>query len=310
MKNLPSFSQWNRATACPASETLPHVRIQNAHASEGTALHAFMQIYLESGWDRDAALRFMQANHAAYYDAALALPVDMLTWPARAAAEVACRVNLLTGAAEVGVELGGHRAYPQARPAWEVWGTLDVVGDIAGRTVIVRDYKFGFDPQDQPGESWQMRLAAMAVFGDRVNFPHVESVETQIVTVRDGLFHVDPHVFTRAACDAYRQEALAIAAALYAGDTGTPTTGDHCTYCPAFKACPAQVGLLMQLVSGEEVADGLALAEQVRAIDRARKVLDKTHKEMKALALREPIDLGDGWCYGPTASGIRIHRPK
>jgi hypothetical protein len=45
-------------------------------------------------------------------------------------------------------------------------------------------------------------------------------------------------------------------------------------------------------------------------VDRARKVLDKAHKEMKALALREPIDLGDGWCYGPTASGIRIHRPK
>src|SRR5690606_25788071 len=94
---------------------------------------------------------------------------------------------------------------------------------------------------------------------------------------------------------------------LHAGRTPSVTTGRHCRYCPAFHACPAQVALVRQAAAApEELERKLAelitpenAAKAYHRIAEVQMVLDRVMKQIKALAEKAPIPLGNGRMLGP-----------
>src|SRR5690606_10357086 len=80
-----------------------------------------------------------------------------------------------------------------------------------------------------------------------------------------------------------------------------------CRYCPAFHACPAQVSLVRQAAAApEDLERKLAelitpetAAKAYHRIAQVQMVLDRVMKQIKALAEKEPIPLGNGRMLGP-----------
>src|SRR5690606_5081630 len=93
---------------------------------------------------------------------------------------------------------------------------------------------------------------------------------------------------------------------LRAGRTPSVTTGRHCRYCPAFYACPAQVALVRQAAAAPEDLER-KLAELIthenaalayHRIVEVQMVLDRVMRQIKALAEKAPIPLGNNRMLG------------
>lgn len=293
---------------CPASWALPHV--EEAEASEpakrGTAIHAFLADVSQHG--RDAALDRVPDE---YREACELIDTDRL--PTHLAAEVSFRLNLEKGAArELGRDIG--RQYAADRSDWTpacIDGTADLVGiDEEADAVVVYDYKSGWSPQDAAADHWQIGALALAAARayDRSNarIGIIRLWETGHVTYDVATLDAfDLNRIEVDLCAALDRRADAILL-IEEGRTPTVTTGRHCRYCPAFFACPAQVGLVRQVAAAPEALDAeiAALltpenaAKAYHRIVEVQMVLDRVTKQVKALAEQTPIPLGNNRMLG------------
>src|SRR6185436_18812152 len=118
-----------------------------------------------------------------------------------------------------------HRDYG-ALVLGEVPGTLDVVAD--HRVVI--DWKTGQETED-PATNWQLLFGGAAL----ANVYSLDEVELIIAYVRpDHVYAVRAKV-PRLTLDSFRAQMHQLMK-----QEGIPMPGQHCRYCPAAAACPAQ----------------------------------------------------------------------
>jgi len=308
MRRLPSFSQWDRALACQPSETLRHVRTPSPHAKRGSALHKFMEIYVSTNRDREAALA---AIHEEFRAEAARIDVGNFAFPAEVATEVAVGLDLLRQEART-LDVA-YRAYPDPASPWETHGTLDLIGrdgdhgDKDG--MVVLDYKFGF-AETESTDGMQLALGAASALALE---PSAERAWVGIVRLVDGVMlkpYMRTEPYTRDSLRPVIERALTWAAKFRAGELSrTYEMGDHCRYCPAFRVCPAQVHLLRGgfAEDNDAITDLPAAYERVTRLDRALRV---AKDQLREHALREPIPMGDGRVYGMVNGQVRAHRPR
>jgi len=294
---------------CPASWALPHA--EEADPSEpsqrGRAIHAFLADVSQHG--REAALERVPEEYRAICEA-----IDTDKLPTHLAHEVAFRLNLRTGTAR---ELGRNidRNYAIDRSDWDEYcidGTADLVGiDDDADAVVVYDYKTGWSAQDDAADHWQIKALALAAawaYGtSNARIGIIRVLETGDVSYR--VAELDAFDLAGVA-EELRRILDARARAwedLRAGRTPSVTTGRHCRYCPAFHACPAQVALVRQAAAAPEDLER-KLAELIthenaalayHRIVEVQMVLDRVMRQIKALAEKAPIPLGNNRMLGP-----------
>ena len=309
MRRLPSFSQWDRAMACEQSEALPHVRTSSPYAARGTALHRFMQVYVDTNRDRAAALAAIPAE---YREEAARIEVSAFTFPAEVATEIAVGVDLLDGEARTLDAI--DRAYPEPRTVWETHGTVDLFGRDDDGVLVVMDYKFGF-AESEHADSLQLALGAWAALALTPDATRCEVAHVRLV---DGIrLHPEwrPEPYTRDSLRPILARLLDFSARMRAGEPReTYNVGHHCTYCPALRMCPAQTELLF---NGRFVDcdDGAAmdghLADAYEHVTAVERVLKAAKDQLRTHALAAPIPLADGRVYGMAPGGqVRAHRPR
>lgn len=295
----PTISKLPIVANCPSSWALPHAREAEASApaSRGTAIHDYLAAVGEVG--REAALEQVPDE---YREACEVIDTDRL--PTHLAREVSFRLDLgARTATEVGRDI--HRAYGKEEGLHILYGTADLVGlDADGETVVVYDYKSGWGRQDAAADHWQLRglaLAAALAYGRthaRVGIIRVPETGRPSFDV-DELDAFDLDTIEVDLCAVLDQVAEA-RDAIQAGRTPEVTTGRHCRYCPAFHACPAQVGLIRAAASDPDALDqeiaALLTADNAaaayRRISEVKMVLDKVTKQIETLAEQAPIPLG------------------
>ena len=308
-----TFSAADRVLACPASVALPAVRREaSEHAAHGTAVHAYLRDSVVDGCE--AALRRvpLDAPHRSVCEALdVARIIDELIgepgheyW---LEAELAVAYDTRAGRArKLGVDLG--RRYPQLGDT-EVAGSLDLVIELqTSDEIIVVDWKTGHNPPSAE-RSGQLLLAALACR----DIYMASTVHVAIVHIDDaGRYTIDRAEYDDDALDDaahdVRSAVRAMAAArleVEAGRVPDVLLGPHCRYCPAMSSCPAQGGIVRQLVA--DVPDADTISERMLALDaasagrawarmeQARALLDIIERALKARCGAEgELPLPDG----------------
>ena len=176
-----------------------------------------------------------------------------------------------------------HRDYGPLLPG-EVPGTLDVVAD--HRAVI--DWKSGQETEE-PHLNWQMLFGGAAL----AKVYSLDEVELILAYVRsDHVWAVRAKV-PRLTLDAFRAQLHHLMT-----QEGIPMPGQHCRYCPAAAACPAQRKALATFGGSaqwtteyvSELNDSL-MVEQLPGLKAA---VEAVEKSLKLRAGTEGIHLSDG----------------
>lgn len=316
----PTGSKMHRVLRCPASAALPQIDDLEPRppAVRGTKIHRFLQRVSELKRDgmtldlaRAAALRELAADKLVTPDVYAYLEIlDVEAMPVDLAAEVAIAYDWSARTArELG--RGGGRDYTGIKLT-EIAFTTDVLG-VGEDRVYVGDYKSGhawIPPPADNGQMLTMGLGAAKLHGkDEAELELLlpdEDGQPRRVTAIVGVFELDAF-----ADDVERAMSDVATAKAIVGRGGTPNvvTGEHCRYCPAFRACPAQQGLVRAALSGPPVRTGgilapgalepARLAATWRTLKEVRLALGQLEGEILTLAGREPIDLGEGKVLGP-----------
>lgn len=307
--HLPSPSSHDRVVICPPSPVLPQVKdLGDVWTIRGSSLHKFLADVPVIG-----AAAALEKVPAQWREDAEAIDLSRLPAcdPDAFAAEVWIAVHVETGRArEIGRGLTREAAYALAQPG-EMLGALDTVG-LGREVVLVLDYKTGWKVQAPAVQHRQLRAyawmaaklyrrtrAAVAIcrigedgtpWFDRAEFDAFElaTIEAEI------------HAML-AAVEAQR-------AKVAAGQMPDLTVGDHCRYCPAYLACPAQMALVRQFAAAPDALeqmiatatpDQLAAAwERVHAVE---KVVARAKAVLQRVASTTPIPMGDGTVIGAVA---------
>lgn len=319
----PTGSRFHRLLKCVASAALPQVDDlePSPPAARGTAIHRFLQRVSEmrgAGMSADdargAALREMAGLDEETFGYLEILDVESL--PTDLAAEVALAYDWAKDTAR---ELGrGIERDYSGLGSTEIAMTIDVLGlqataEFGGDVVFVADYKMGRLAVPAPAENGQVMLGALAA----ARLYGADAAELEIIRAdEDGRPFRHEAFIDGDAIDAFADrvratmESLSVARAIV-GRGGTPnvTTGEHCRYCPAFRACPAQTAMVRAAMAGPPGQTGgilgpgaLApdrLARTWRTLKELRVALGALEGEILVLAGREPIDLGGGTFLGP-----------
>lgn len=244
---LLSASMLHRAEACPASVALPRTgTVGSDDTTWGTVAHAALEAHT-NGTPYEAP--------AEYADRVEALAQLMAALPQgeEAESEVAFAYDVDADRADRLV-LDGPRSYPRDG---RIVGTADLVGRTESG-VFVADYKTGNAPRARDS----LQLAALALFAAR--YAGADAAEVALIHVRsDGRYWVDRHALdaldlddTRDRLVRLRDRAQAAVDAYARGDLPRMTTGDHCTYCPAQRACPA-IGAAVRALVPVDVPDAI-----------------------------------------------------
>lgn len=293
-------SQLDRAMACPASFALPAVSLPPSPESDrGTEIHRFLETAITHG--REAALAEV-SDDAPWRATCESVDLDPLTAEAE---RVECEVRFAyRPLADTARQLGG--AYALGYPAVddeEIAGTVDLLLTKPDGGVVVIDYKTGRRTV-HVAESGQMHLLGLAVARAR----GLSLVTVSVVHVtEDGALAFDEMLLgpdeldriARAVRTAFARVRDAHAA-VSGGRTPDVRVGDHCSFCPAFRSCPANVGLAKHLLSAS--ADDFGIDEmspsQVGSLwawaARARRVLDEIESGLKAYIDHDPVPHPDG----------------
>ena len=305
-------SQWARVLVCEAAGVLPQVdTVGDEYAARGTAIHQYLATAGTLG--RDEALR--QAPEI-WREACAALALDELPQvdPRHYAHEVAFAFDFSTMMARE-LHRGGGRDYSMVRPS-EVPITLDVVGltyrDERPYAGVIIDWKTGHKPVEAAVRNPQLRYGALCL---STAF-RLEYVRVAIGYVRDeGAWFdyaefdpLDLYEIAQEFTVAHRR-IVAAHEAHVAGAHLQATTGPHCTHCPSFPYCPAQVGLAVRF-GGDSAALEIetkrmllspeVAAHAVRRLMQAKQVLGRIEAALRAHATdRGGIDMGDGTKWGP-----------
>lgn len=303
---LPSGSAVDRAITCIDSEFITPRRITapNPYSDHGNTVHTFIRA-IGSGTPRDEALAEISEDDPARQACE---DFDVENIPAGGHFELALAWDFAAGKGRVlGENLG--RAYEAAGAdrSKEYVLSIDFGGVRQDRVGIIVDWKTGWTVK-RAKDSWQLKLGAVAV----ADMHGLEEVVVAHLYLRNG---------TEPRWDIYEIDALELAAirkALRAlaqqltdrRPTGVLVEGEHCRYCPAFKACPAKtshmraLAVMMQddppnltglpaVVEGREI-DGARARAAVLLLERYDAAAKQAWKELEEYARMHPIDLGDG----------------
>ncbi len=304
---LPTFSALNRAQACRASAVLPGADSISEHATSGTNVHRFLQRTNEVG--RDQALLEVADDDRALCEAldTASLPTD----PKAFAPEVALVYDAVTGKAR---ELGRglERNYGAPGPT-DFVGTVDIAALMGDDGAFVGDWKKGWSHgRTTPPPARNLQLKAGLVAACRAWDRRRGKVE-MIRIFDDGDAYRASAAFSPAEVDAAEGELVMLASRIMldrttydSGREVPAVTGPHCTYCPSFAWCPANLALARELgLAPQEFRDrSVALITPANApqvyerVKQARAVLDEVEAAIQTYARQTPIDLGDGVVYG------------
>lgn len=237
-----------RVSACPVSEALPHVQTASSiDAARGTAAHEFL-FRLHNGELREDALAEVPAEHREYCASIALEPVP------GAIAEVALSYDVLRRTARV--LSVSNREYGELGPS-EIAGTCDLFIPAPPRGVAtVVDWKTTHDVDGMERFAPQLEFYALALA--RVH--HLARIRYEIVAIDD---RGQPHYAVQVELDFEDLEVIADrlveawrsvgdaerAAAQHARSSSAPwvpnvSDGEHCRYCPAWRACPAKRAVL------------------------------------------------------------------
>lgn len=267
---------------CASAFALPHsdVRVQGSDPERGKQEHAEDEVQIQKG----------------------NIPEELeRRWPGYEwLAEVKVCYDLATDTGEI-FGYGSDRGY-QDRGPFVVFGTADIVGRGPGGEVVVVDRK-GFNEQTPAARNPQVSILALAL--------------TRALGVRSA----DVAIWPRAAAmdvatlDAMDLDAFAVAARAALAEVARSQVvyqnggqlkfneGRHCTYCPAFAACPAKQALALtlkgepplklDLANDNDATDAYVFASKVRML------LKRLDAAIYARAAERPIPLPDGRELGP-----------
>lgn len=294
-QRMPSGSAVERVMSCQASHQLPQVQSTSEAAAKGTAIHAYLEGLLKGEAHEDSLARVPEQ----YKDACL--DVDMAPFWAQQyrdiKSEVAMAVNVHTGVARI---LGGNRDYRTVTPD-EFYATADYTARAQDGTLVVGDFKTGIANVTHPRNNWQLKTLGYIL----AQLHGEKQVEVAIVKT-EGETRILVHRFDELDLAVIAEDLRILHGKLQ--QPATPSEGKHCDWCPAFKSCPAKVALLRELaaapvLTAEALAGELKGGDAKQAYRRYRTIktaLQKVEAELRMLVEREPIDLGDGFFYGPT----------
>lgn len=237
--------------ACPASAALPEIDTPaGPPAVAGTIRHRFLEL-VGQGIDPVEAAAEAPAEYRPFL-----LAIDPSAIRRGAVTEAAFALDWRARTARyLGANLG--RRYDQIDPPLgptEIPLTIDVFGlDLEQRRALAEDWKTGRSRFGPPEEYPQTAAAALAIAW---SWPEVLDVDVGLLYVENATGEVHP---SRGALDVFGLEAFAdgleaamdavgeARALVAAGGTPTVRPGDHCSHCPAFKACPAKTAMIRQL---------------------------------------------------------------
>lgn len=236
--------------ACPAAAALPQVdEPAGPPAVAGTIRHRFLEL-VGQGVDPVEAAAEAPAEYRPFL---LAIDPDKIRRGVVTEAAFALDWYHRT-ARYLGANLG--RRYDQVDPPLgptELPLTIDVFGlDLDAALALAEDWKTGRLRFGPPEEYPQTAAAATAIAWC---WP-VRDVDVGLLYVENASGEVFPSRgrLDRFAIDAFADELEAAMEAVgearrivAAGGTPTVRPGDHCSYCPAFKACPAKTAMIRQL---------------------------------------------------------------
>lgn len=277
-----TISSLPRTLNCDGSLVFPRAETHNPWADEGTDEH-------------DELARKTLSNTLSPRLARIVPPSPRV--------EVTVAINVATGACRI-VGEGQGRNY-DIDPL-EVWGTIDVLG-VVSDTVVVIDWKTGFNDSDPASRNWQLwgyALAAARALGlskARVYIAYTNQPGQPIDS--HDLDWEDIAMMARKVADLVPRHARLLKA--YREDGAVPTTreGSWCRHCPSKHVCPSKQGLLA--VVARSGLPGPAEMTKEQAAEAVRQVLkfeqlvkDARGRLNQYVDDNGPIDMGNGMAYG------------
>ncbi len=281
-----SASAVPRLLKCATSAVLPQHRYQTVHAEDGQERHGTMESAADVGAHDELPAAVQE----------LIRPGDEL------ATECAFAFDVATGCAR---ELGHikRRDYPAMSP-YELPGTCDLLIRGNGRICVV-DYK-GFDQVDTAEDNTQL-----ATYGLMAARTYGYDEVTVAIVYLGGLRRPSIAVLAALDLDAHAERLKQLHGDVLraaANPEAYLATGKHCTYCPAFMACPRQMELQVDLGSGvvamrvegsipfnddDEAAAAMELLAQIKLIST------RLQAALYARATERPFMLRSGKMLGP-----------
>jgi hypothetical protein len=305
--SLPSASKLALAMTCPASATLPRVERITEAADKGTAVHAYLRDL--TAMPKDAALERVPAAHRGRCE-----DINTLAFPEPGIerhAELALALDIETEEVRfIGHDVG--RSYGERKTPTELFMSLDLAWmDEAGGHII--DWKTGRAPQGPASQNWQLKAQALAF----ARWKGLESVDASIARIPDdGEPFFDTALFDSFELSLIGSELRELSRRLSKPETLKPVMGEHCRYCDAFEACPAQGKLIARMGRTPEqvekdIVDLLLTPETAaKAIERAKAVdtvLKRVWAAIYAYARNNgPVALGDGVYFGETQTKRKV----
>jgi RecB family exonuclease len=293
-------SQLERAKACPASFALPAISFPSSkEANRGTQIHHFLETAVTGG--RDAALE--QVPEDAPWRATCE-NID-LSWLTTEASHIECEVKFaykpLTDTARQ-IRGGSVRDYSAVEDD-ELAGTADLVITRPDGNLVVIDYKTGRH-RVHVVESSQMKLLGLMI----ARAKGLSQVCVSIVHVsEDGAMDFDELLLRSEDLDRIAQSVRTILShvsearrTVAQGQTPDVSVGDHCAFCPAYRACPANTSLAKDLLGMSDSPQRVAelppyqVGELWEWATRARRVLEEIEQGLKAYIDNEPVPHPDG----------------
>jgi hypothetical protein len=274
-----TMSALPRLINCPSSEVLPRAETMSQWADAGND------------------------EHEELADLASLPPELAKLVPAGARSEVKIAYDVATRTARI-IGDGGGRDYGAVAP-FEIPGSIDVLG-VDGDSVVIIDWKTGFNEVDPAASNWQLwgyALAACRALGKH-------SAIVRIVYTRTGI--IDSHEIDALELAEFADKLAALhvrVAALQtarsSGELLSTREGSWCKHCPSKHVCPSKNALLVQLgskglatVGDAEMTPERALAAHVE-IERIDQLLkDAKGRRLAYIDANGPIDLGNGKFYG------------
>ena len=268
----PSASNHPRVMNCPASAVLPQIRDTGPAAERGIGVHEYIPRAMV---DRDAALAMCPDS-----------------------------IRTLCEQIDLGdVPMGEH----EVQMSYDGWpGRADVI-EQAKKGTIVWDYKTGKDV-GPPAENKQLRTLAWL----RARETGQELIGIGIIYIwTDGSLHRDgPYWLDTLELDVIENDLEKLSKELAwdterlaDGDPITVKTGAWCRYCPALTSCPAQLSLVRRIAGNG--LEGGSRADLYRWLRALEDLVNKAKQAMALSAMDDPIDLGNGTCYGIKPGGGR-----
>jgi len=269
-----------RVMACPASEALPHVVTESTRSADrGIAAHEYLY-RLHNGEPVEDALAAVPEEHRAYCESIKITPVPGAVAEVSVAYDVQRRRARLLGAR-------GRRAYVTLSPS-EIAGTCDLF--VPDRATVV-DWKTTHDINKLDVERYRPQLEFYALALARAH--RLARIRYEVVAIDDAgqwqcveqreLDFEDMEEIADRLESAWRAVNDAIEHV-----SRKVVEGDHCRYCPAWRACPAKRTVLEAIGGTPEPTGKTYLI--VQELERWAKLGRDVLREALRVAGPLPID--------------------